>query len=55
MNVTSHNLYSFVAAPGEKMAEVINRTRQEAKAKIVKVCYKCIVHCTFNNYSPKAH
>jgi len=28
----------FVAAPGEKMAEVINRTRKEAMAKISKVC-----------------
>ena len=29
----------FISAPSEKMAEVINRTRTEAKAKIAKVCY----------------
>ena len=28
----------LVAAPFEKMAEVINRTRKEAKARISKVC-----------------
>ena len=32
----------FVAAPCEKMAEVINRTRKEAKAKISKVCWNCV-------------
>ena len=31
-------MFAFVVAPGEKMAEVINRTRKEAKAKISKVC-----------------
>ena len=33
----------FVAAPSEKMAEVINRTRKEAKAKISKVCCNNII------------
>lgn len=35
-------MLGFVAAPFEKMAEVINRTRKEAKAKISKVCCKCV-------------
>ena len=30
-------MFVFDAAPGEKMAEVINRTREEAKAKVSKV------------------
>ena len=39
-------MFVFIAAPGEKLAEVINRTRKEAKAKISKVCCKCVSHCS---------
>jgi len=54
-------LWLLFAAPSEKMAEVLNRTRKEAKARIAKVSVlpttiafmKIHISPTVYNYPPK--